>query len=136
LAPHAVAALLVAAVVGLQAWNIALQLSQGGGPGITFVRTLGDGDTASGRLLYIKDQGIALLTVQGLAPLAEDKTYQVWAIGEGGPVSIGLFTTTAAAENDVVLHADLSQAKAIAITVEPAGGSPQPTTVPILKAEI
>ena len=134
-APQAMVALLVAAV-GLLTWNIALQLSEDRGQDITFVRTLRDGGTASGRILYIQEQGIALLTVAGLAPLTEDKTYQVWATGEGDPVSIGLFATSRAAEGSVVLRADLSQAKGIAITVEPAGGSPQPTTEPILTAKI
>jgi anti-sigma-K factor RskA len=136
LSPYALAAVLAAAVVGLLGWNIYLQVSPDGGQDVTFVRTLTDSGGARGRILYIQEERVAMLTVEGLAPLAADKTYQVWAVGEGPPLSIGLFTTAGADEASVVLRADLSQAKAVAITVEPAGGSPQPTTEPVLKAEL
>ncbi|MFQ6019402.1 MAG: anti-sigma factor domain-containing protein [Dehalococcoidia bacterium] len=136
LAPYAIAAVLAAAVIGLLAWNVYLQVSEDGGQQVTFVRTLTDGDTASGRVLYIQEEGVALLTVEGLAPLPAERTYQVWAMGDGDPLSIGLFATTAAGEASVVLSADLSQAEALGITVEPAGGSPLPTTDAVLTAEI
>jgi len=136
LAPQALIAVLMVAVVGLLTWNIVLQISQDDGQGITFVRSMTDSGAASGRIIYMQEQGTALLIVEGLEPLPSDMTYQVWAIDESGPQGIGLFTTTPTAEGTIVLQVDLSRATSIAITIERAGGSLLPTSAPILSAEI
>ncbi len=54
------------------------------------------------------------------------KVYQVWVVKDDSPVSEGVFTT----DGEMVMK-DLNGADRIAITVEPAGGSKQPTTPPI-----
>lgn len=133
--PYSFAAVLAIAVVALLAWNVLLQISQDGDQE-TFVRTLADGGVASGRIVYIQEEGVALLTVEGLAPLPAEKTYQVWAISDGGATGIGLFNASANGEATAVMEVDLSGVEVVAITIEPAGGSPQPTTEPVLKAEI
>ena len=133
---YVLAAVLVAAVVALLTWNVLLQVSIDGGDDITFVRTLTDSGVARGRIVYIQEEGIALLTVEGLAPLSAEKTYQVWAISGDRPTGIGLFNASESGEASAVIEADLSGAEIVAITIEPAGGSLQPTTELILKAEI
>ena len=135
LAPYALAAALAIAIFGLLGWNIYLQVSPGGGQQ-TLVRTLADGGAASGRLIYLPDEKMALVTVEGLAPLSADKTYQVWAISGDKPASIGLFNASPSGQAAAVMEIDLSGAQVVAITIEPAGGSPQPTMQPILKARI
>ena len=135
-ASYALATVLAAVVVGLLTWNLILQVSGDGGEDVTFVRTLTDSGAARGRILYIQEERTALLTVEGLAPLPAEKTYQVWAISDGEPTGIGLFNASESGEASTVIEADLSKVEIVAITIEPAGGSPQPTTEPILKAEI
>lgn len=136
LAPYALAAALAVAVAGLLAWNLALQTSDDSGKSATIVRTLTNGGSAGGRVLLLADQGLAVITVDGLAPLPAEKAYQVWAISKGEPTGIGLFNASESGEASAVLRADLSRVEAIAITIEPATGSPQPTTAPVLSAEI
>lgn len=135
-APQALTAGFLLAAIGLLAANLAFQLTKDGGPDVSFVRTFNDGGTASGRILYIQEEKLALISVEGLAPLPAEKVYQVWAISQDQPVGIGLFNVSESGQGLTVMEIDLSDAEAIAITVEPAGGSPQPTTAPILIAEI
>jgi anti-sigma-K factor RskA len=72
-----------------------------------------------------------------LEALPSGQTYQVWAIRDGQPVSLGLMPpdpsghTTAAMAN-----VDLAGAELIAVTIEPAGGSAQPTSDPIITGEL
>ncbi len=103
---------------------------------VTFVRALGDGGAAQGRVLYIQEERVAVITVEDLAPLPADQTYQVWAISDDTATGIGLFNTAVSGDASTAIQFDLSGVKVVAITVEPAGGSPQPTTEPVLQAEI
>ena len=62
----------------------------------------------------------------GLPPLSPVKTYQLWGMIAGKPISIGLMGNTPfSAEFSV---AGSLQPSELAITVEPAGGSSTPTT--------
>ncbi len=56
----------------------------------------------------------------------EGRTYQLWSLAEGVPQSLGVFG------DDGLLTAALPAGAPLAVTVEPAGGSPGPTTPPIL----
>lgn len=134
--PYVLAAVLAIAVAALASWNVYLQTSDGGGQDVTFVRALTDGGGAQGRIVYIQEEQLAVITVHGLAPLPTDQTYQVWAISGGTPTGIGLFNTSESGEASAAIQFDLSEAEIVAVTVEPAGGSPQPTTEPVLTAQI
>jgi anti-sigma-K factor RskA len=63
----------------------------------------------------------------------EGHTYQAWQIVDGAPVSVGVLDTHA---GQVAFTADLAAASAIALSVEPLGGSQTPTTTPILVTEL
>jgi len=68
----------------------------------------------------------------GPEPLPAGKSYELWMIPDGGkPVPMGLMNETGTASENVPaeLLARLSKAKALAISLEPQGGSPtgQPT---------
>ena len=134
--PYVLAAALAIAVAALAGWNVYLQTSDDGGQDVTFVRTLTDGGAAAGRILYVEEEHVAVITVEELEPLPADQTYQVWAISGGAATAIGLFNTSESGEASAAFQFDLSKAEIVAITVEPAGGSPQPTTEPVLEAEL
>ncbi len=134
--PYVLAAALAIAVAALAGWNVYLQTSDGDGQDVTFVRTLTDGGVAQGRVLYVQEEQVAVITVEDLEPLPADQTYQVWAISGGAATGIGLFNTSESGEASAAIQFDLSEAEIVAITVEPAGGSPQPTTEPVLEAEL
>jgi anti-sigma-K factor RskA len=80
-------------------------------------------------MVYEPDDQQATIHVE-LPPLPANQTYQAWQITGAGAVSLGIIGNAATE----TVNADLSNATAIAISVEPSQGSPQPTTEPILVA--
>ncbi|MEX0800867.1 MAG: anti-sigma factor [Dehalococcoidia bacterium] len=133
-APYAVAAALALVVAALIGWNVSLQLEDGGG-GVS-VHTLAGSGGAQGRILYIADERLGVMTVAGLDSLDVDLTYQVWTLSDGVATGIGTFNTSEGGEAAASIEVDLTGADSVAITVEPAGGSPQPTSAPVLQADI
>lgn len=77
----------------------------------------------------------SVLTVSGMPRLPEDRTYEIWTIDDGNPEPAGLFR---AGEGQTVatVNNSLGGADTVAVTVEPAGGSPEPTTDPMMVASI
>ncbi|WP_407570617.1 anti-sigma factor domain-containing protein [Deinococcus altitudinis] len=67
--------------------------------------------------------------VQMQASVPAGRAYQAWKIEGGKPVSLGLF-------KDQAYLASLPAGTVFAVTVEPAGGSPQPTTTPLFAQAI
>jgi anti-sigma-K factor RskA len=71
-----------------------------------------------------------------LTPVPADKSYQLWVIADGKPVSVKVFNSDPdghAMVEGLSLPATSRGVTAAYLTVEPAGGSPQPTSAPILK---
>jgi anti-sigma-K factor RskA len=76
--------------------------------------------------------GKAVIVADGMAPAPEGKDYQLWLqTRDGAMVSAGLLPRESAPTVTKMLEGDASQAIGAGITVEPAGGSPQPTSDPI-----
>jgi anti-sigma-K factor RskA len=71
--------------------------------------------------------GPPLLVAHGLAELPPNQVYQVWIIAGGQPTGVGLLRPTGAGPPIVPLERDLAGAQVVALTIEPAGGSPAPT---------
>lgn len=70
-----------------------------------------------------------------LPPAPEGRAYQLWAIRGATPISVRVFNSDRdghALVEGLSLPNSPEGVTTIAITVEPAGGSPQPTTTPIL----
>lgn len=80
----------------------------------------------------------AVLASTQLPAAGEGKDYEVWTIGENGPVSQGVMEPGDGGTTSLKLVDDLDGATVLAITVEPAGGSPsgEPTSEPIVAVEL
>jgi anti-sigma-K factor RskA len=77
----------------------------------------------------------AILVVEDMPSMPENRTGQVWVINDDKPEPSGLLDPSgnmAAAPITIPLE----DADAIAVTVEPAGGSDQPTSDPVLVQEL
>ncbi|EOZ97200.1 hypothetical protein A33Q_1739 [Indibacter alkaliphilus LW1] len=72
-----------------------------------------------------QDAASVFISVNRLADLDENQDYQLWAIGDDGPVGIGLIN----AERKYSLQQmqAVAAAGAFAVTIEPKGGSESPT---------
>ena len=77
----------------------------------------------------------AVMVTRGVPAPPPDKVYQAWFLEPGGRmVSVGLMPSVTDGQ-PVLLdpNADAAAATAVAITVEPAGGSPSPTQQPLVE---
>jgi len=72
----------------------------------------------------------AVLLADGLGDVADGRTYQLWAMRDGVPVPSGLLAVTDGRVE--ALAEDYRSGDGLAVSVEPAGGSDQPTTDPVL----
>ncbi len=100
--------------------------------------TLGATDRPpSARLFWNTATATLLVTAFDLPPAPEGRVYQLWGIAPGSdPVSLGTFQTDAAGTAVVRRSAPAGADFQIgAVTEEPAGGSPQPTSAPFLVGE-
>jgi anti-sigma-K factor RskA len=77
----------------------------------------------------------AVLVVEDMPPVPEGKTYQIWVIKGDTPQPSGLFEPKGGSIAAVV-EKPVEGADAVAVTVEPEGGSPKPTTDPMLVGEV
>lgn len=84
---------------------------------------------AAARTLVDPGDRRAAFFAGGLAPAPEGGTYQLWLIVDGAPRSAGIFDVDEAGRALVIVEqvAPLETIDAWAVTVEPAGGVPQPT---------
>lgn len=64
-------------------------------------------------------------------PLDATKAYQVWLVTDAGAQSVGVVQDDAAGHVAAVVPYDARRAGVIAVTIEPASGSAQPTSDPI-----
>lgn len=63
------------------------------------------------------------LNVHALQQLTQDKQFQLWAIVDGKPVDAGVFNS----QSGLVKMKSIANAAAFAVTIEPRGGSINPT---------
>lgn len=91
-----------------------------------------------GRVFLDPKRGVLLLA-SNLPPAPAGKAYEMWVIPKGQkPVPAGMFQSTA---DGTALHVlpgpvDVAATAAVAVTLEPAAGVPQPTSTPIIAAAL
>ncbi|WP_018500684.1 anti-sigma factor [Parafrankia discariae] len=82
-----------------------------------------------GELTMANAGNLAVVSARDLPPLDAGKVYQLWLLGPRGARSAGMTVGTARSGDWIV--GNVGDADRVALTVEPAGGSPQPTTDPV-----
>ena len=131
----AIAAVLALAVAGLLAWNIALR-NESSSPTVLGVRALEQDTGAVAGYAVMFDDGTMSVYGDALPRLDVAQQYQLWSLNEDGEVtSLGLMDYNANGTAVANVSFDPADAVAVAITIEPAGGSEQPTTDPLYIAE-
>lgn len=65
---------------------------------------------------------------QDMRKLSADRAYQLWLIGPDGARSVGVL----ASDSEPVITPIIKGSNRFGVTVEPAGGSRQPTTTPVM----
>jgi len=77
-------------------------------------------------VVYSLEIGRAIFTADGLPDPGVGRTYQLWFIGDNGPRPAGTFLPDDGSVT-VVLDGPADTGLVVGLTVEPAGGSDQPT---------
>jgi anti-sigma-K factor RskA len=142
----AAAAVLAVFALGMSAWVIGLSRENSSltaaGAAVTRVVTAPDARTVSGTLagqagrgavVVSPSLGSAVFIADDVAGVPEGQTYQLWLIGaDGSATSAGTFTPGPSGRAAITLTGPLKSTAAVGVTVEPAGGSTQPTSEPVL----
>ena len=122
----AVAAVAACAVVGLAAWNVSLHnrldRAQVALRGVPLTGAKGS---------VVVSGGSGALVVSDLAPAPAGKTYEAWVVEDGRASPAGTF---AGGGRTIVirLRRALPAGAVVAVTLERAGGAPQPTQKPFI----
>ncbi|HTV01064.1 MAG TPA: anti-sigma factor, partial [Luteitalea sp.] len=88
---------------------------------------------ATARAFWSRAQGL-VLTASRLPDLPRGRTYQLWVLTSGAPVSAGLFKGDASGGATAVFDTPVSlpAPQGLAVSIEPDGGVPAPTGAIIL----
>ena len=134
-------------VIGLFSWNVVLQgemrdlqsrvqsmQASEGDSRMVALEGSGPARQVSADVMILEDHR-AVLMAEDMPPVPEDKTFQIWVIEKDVPRPSGVFEV-GEDQVAVVVENPVEGADAIAVTVEPEGGSPQPTTEPMLVAKL
>jgi hypothetical protein len=102
--------------------------------GAPHVTLLSQSTSKGGVAVVVLDAATRKLVVatSGLPALPAGKVYQLWLIGPVKIVSAGLLPTANAGVTTPVIATGIVKGDKLGLTVEPAPGSKQPTTVPIV----
>ena len=99
------------------------------------IAVIREGSTAAASIYWDTVSKDAYLMINDMPPPPSDKQYQLWAFpGDNEqPVDLGMIEL----KHERVLHRmkNVQNASAFAITVEPKGGSPQPTSTPMVSTQ-
>jgi hypothetical protein len=91
---------------------------------------------SKGRVFVSPNQGVVFIGAN-LPRIGSDRTFELWLIpAAGNPVPAGLFQGQSDSTAVFVRPGAVTNTAAIAVTVEPEGGSPQPTTTPFIVAKL
>lgn len=97
------------------------------------------GENLSGSVLLDRERNTVALVMWHLPELGDEQTYQAWLIEpDGDRVSAGIFrpqNTTAYTTQPIYAKQDLSNFTGVGVTIEPAGGSDQPTGPRLFKVD-
>lgn len=134
------------AIIGLLSWNVLLQgeiqdlrdlRSQpaASDPRVLELQAAENAGAASGELIVLEGRRGVLVT-KDMPRIAEDQVCQIWVIEGDKPRPSGLFEPDE--ENPVAAPMTRSPHKGdvVAVTVEPEGGSPEPTSDPMLTTQL
>lgn len=99
-------------------------------PDTRIISTSSNGMHATTVLSHDVDRAMFLST--GIDKPPPGRTYQLWFISPSGATSAGLLEQDHAGNMKPIMAPIPSQTRAMGVTLEPAGGSPEPTTTPVL----
>lgn len=108
------------------------------GTSVNMLRATGWLANARGMLMVSRSGSQALLLTLNLRPLPPNKVYQVWLLKDGKGYNGGYFTVDSSGYGQTLIfpYASIAEFEGIGITIEPLGGSGEPTGISVLKGDL
>jgi anti-sigma-K factor RskA len=137
----AVAAAAAVAVIGLFLWNASLRDENENLRGALETREThelqgsGAAEDVRGEVVELGNDRAVLMT-ENLSPTSEGEVYEAWLLRGGVPEPAGLFQPRDEGHAAAPIEGSLEGADAVAVTIEPSGGSSMPTTDVLLTATL
>ena len=135
IASAAAAAVVVAAALGVNGIIAAQnsptnQVISASDVKVSTVQVQGGGDA---KISVSAEKDSAVVQMSGVPAPSAGKTYQLWLLPQAGsaPISVGLMGSSTELDQPALVTG-IKGAQAVAITVEPAGGSEKPTSLPVM----
>jgi anti-sigma-K factor RskA len=129
------AAVALATVALIAAGVAGYELGTGGGGAST--TTLTGPQAKSGALAKLERSGDSgTLQVSGLSQLPRSQVYQAWVQRDGHMEPSSLFAARSNGRGTAAIPHGLDGAQAVVVTVEPHGGSRQPTSSPLVSVPV
>ena len=134
-----------ALVIGLGALGVGMALRPAPSPSTAEqVFAAPDVRTVSGEIptggtatvVFSREKNAGVLVMNNVAPPQPGTVYQMWLIDDKGPESAGTMDAKAVAPSTTAVLPDLGDSQTLAFTVEPPGGSAQPTSPPFAKLSL
>jgi anti-sigma-K factor RskA len=131
-----------ALVIGLGALGVGMALRPAATPSTAEqvfaapdVRTVSGQIPAGGTatVVFSRQKNAGVLVMNNVAPPEPGTVYQMWLIDDKGPRSAGMMDAKNVAPSTTAVLPDLGDSQMLAFTVEPPGGSAQPTSAPFAK---
>ncbi|HUH69758.1 MAG TPA: anti-sigma factor [Mycobacterium sp.] len=97
----------------------------------TTTAAISTGGTAT--VVYSRQHHAGVLVMNNPTPPAPGTVYQMWLLDDHAPTSAGTLGRTAIRPSTTTVLPDLANSSAVAFTIEPGTGSPQPTGAVIAK---
>jgi anti-sigma-K factor RskA len=98
----------------------------------------GEESNAKCRVIWSKKSNDAVLIASNFPLIADDEAYQAWVHRDGSIISLGVFRVDENGNGALTFIADaLDQPfDTLGVTIEPVGGSPAPTTPPVMRWQL
>jgi anti-sigma-K factor RskA len=116
---------------GPNGWGAQQQLSQLASASDAQTETIeavGGGEIT---LVWSEEHGRSAVRTQDLPDVGDGRTYELWYIDDSGATPAGTFDASGEGGAWRILEGEFAPGVVVGVTVEPAGGSEQPTTEPI-----
>ena len=139
----AAAAVLALVVAGMVVWNISLRGENEALQGKLHeekqktyeLQGTGAAQNVRGEVIRVGDER-AVLIAENLPQAPEGKVYEAWLVRDDVPEPSGLFEPSEEGAAAAPIEGSLKDTDAVAVTLEPSGGSSAPTDDPLLTANL
>lgn len=141
LAAASIAAAASLVVVGLFVWNVSLRgenedlRGELRTPPTYEMQGSGVAQNVRGEVIMMGEDR-AILVARNLPPAPKGKVYEAWLMRDGVPEPVGLFDAPDEGAAAMPMEGSFDDVNAVAVTMEQYGGSPTPTSEPLLTTNL